>query len=150
MNPRNRYKAVKDSIVPHRRSSVVNPNSINPRNDSYTYDIQGNRTSVTIPWGNTLTSTYDPAGNRLTQVLADGRSGTRITNTYTYTNRNLIDTVTDFQGGRTRYTYDALGRKTRRELPSSLIDSYTAPSVRIHVAPIELESMRGRRGMIYQ
>ena len=34
------------------------------------------------------------------------------------------------------------------EIKSVLI--YSAPSVRIHVAPIELESMRGRRGMAYQ
>ena len=40
-HPRNRYQAGKHLIVLHRRSSVVNFNSINPRNDSYTYDGEG-------------------------------------------------------------------------------------------------------------
>ena len=31
--------------------------------ETYTYDTQGNRTGVTIPWGNTLTSTYDVTVN---------------------------------------------------------------------------------------
>ena len=33
---------------------------------------------------------------------------------------------------------------------SAEIINMTAPSVRIHVAPIELESMRGWRGMIHE
>ena len=41
MNPRNRYKAIKYFIVPHQCSSVVNSNSVNPQNDSYTYDGEG-------------------------------------------------------------------------------------------------------------
>ena len=64
-HPRNRYQAGKHLIVPHRRSSVVNSNSIHPRNDSYTYDSQGNRTGVSIPWGNTVTNTYDAANRQL-------------------------------------------------------------------------------------
>ena len=93
---------------------------------SYTYDAAGRLTHSTDSLANQSTRyTYDPAGNRLTQVLTDGQSGARLTNTYTYTARGLIDTVTDFRGGRTRYRYDALGRKTRRELPSSLIDAWT-------------------------
>ena len=39
------------------------------------------------------------------------RNGQGLTKTYTYTARGLIDTVTDFRGGQTRYSYDALRRK---------------------------------------
>ena len=53
-HPRNRYQAGKHLIVPHRRSSVVNPNSINPRNDSYTYDAAGSLTSHKITRENSL------------------------------------------------------------------------------------------------
>ena len=101
MNPRNRYQAGKHLIVPHRRSSVVNSNSINPRNDSYTYDTQGNRTGVTIPWGNTLTSTYNAANRQLS-------TGSR---RFTYdANGNLLtDTLGTEQ---TAYTYNGADRMT--------------------------------------
>ena len=114
-HPRNRYQAGKHLIVPHRRSSVVNSNSINPRNDSYTYDTQGNRTGVTIPWGNTLTSTYDAANRQLS-------SGSR---RYTYdANGNLItDTLGTEQ---TAYTYNGADRMTgvSANQPTVLADRY--------------------------
>ena len=48
MNPRNRYKAIKYFIVPHQCSSVVNSNSVNPQNDSWTYAAAGSLSSHKI------------------------------------------------------------------------------------------------------
>ena len=53
-HPRNRYQAGKHLIVPHRRSSVVNSNSINPRNgqghtETCTYGPAGSLTGITDP-----------------------------------------------------------------------------------------------------
>lgn len=54
MNPRSRCKAVKHLIVPHRRISVVNFNSINPRNgqghtETCIYVVAGSLTGITHP-----------------------------------------------------------------------------------------------------
>ena len=81
-HPRNRYQAVKHLIVPHRRSSVVNSNSINPRNDSFTYDPAGRLTSHKITRENSSGLTeiieakahlYNRAGQRIYDVDHQGR-----------------------------------------------------------------------------
>ena len=53
-HPRSRYQAGKHLIVPHRRSSVVNSNSINPRNgqghtETCIYVVAGSITGITDP-----------------------------------------------------------------------------------------------------
>ena len=120
----------------HRCPSVVNSNSINPRNDSYTYDTQGNRTGVTIPWGNTLTSTYDAAnrqlssgsrrytydanGNLITDTLGTERTAytyngaDRMTGVNTTTPRILANQYPD-QATAAQYHYDALGRRVQED-----------------------------------
>ena len=115
---------------------MVNLNSINPRNDSYTYDTQGNRTGVTTPWGNTLTSTYDAAnrqlstgsrrftydanGNLITDTLGTERTAytyngaDRMTGVNTTTPKILSNQYPD-QATAAQYHYDALGRRVQED-----------------------------------
>ncbi len=83
------------------------------RSESYTYDLNGNRTGTgysTTVMNETATSpgttyTYDNAGN-----MVSANNGSSIT-TYTYDYRNRLTDVT--QGGTiiASYTYDALNRR---------------------------------------
>ncbi|MDE1976420.1 MAG: RHS repeat protein, partial [Elusimicrobia bacterium] len=63
----------------------------------YTYDADGNRTSMTTPWG-TFNYTYD-ADNRLTSI-------------------------TNPQGERFALTYDADGRRTSLTYPNGVKTTY--------------------------
>lgn len=105
-----------------------------PANQSYSYDANGNRTSVTIgatsyPYTVASTSnrlnatagpapaktlTYDAAGN----VTADG------TQTFVYSNRGRMSSTT--RGSSTvSYKYNALGERLRKQGPTSLVSSGT-------------------------
>ena len=66
-HPRNRYQAGKHLIVPHRRSSVVNFNSINLRNNqclikTYTDNVLNQRTNETHGSNSFVDWTYDGEG----------------------------------------------------------------------------------------
>ena len=70
-HPRNRYQAGKHLIVPHRRSSVVNSNSINPRNNqcrikTCTYNSLNQSTNEIHGSAGFVDWTYDGEGRLLT------------------------------------------------------------------------------------
>ena len=104
--------------------------------ETYTYDTQGNRTGVTTPWGNTLTSTYDAAnrqlssgsrrftydanGNLITDTLGTEQTAytyngaDRMTGVSTTTPRILANQYPD-QATTAQYHYDALGRRVQED-----------------------------------
>jgi RHS repeat-associated protein len=101
---------------------------------SYVYDRWGNRTINPTSWGtgiNVKQFFVDTATNRL--GVPAGQSGTMtydnagnlITDTYTgvgsrtYDAENKMLTAVDFSGQTSRYTYDADGNRTRRQVASS-------------------------------
>jgi YD repeat-containing protein len=69
-------------------------NNLNP---SYTYDLNGNRITMTDPVGTTY---------------------------YTYDSLNRLTSITNPYGEITSYTYDALGRRTSTTLPNGVVTSY--------------------------
>jgi len=66
-----------------------------------------------------FTFTYDMAGNRKT--LTDPQTRTL---TYTYDPENRISTITDPVAGTITQTYDALGRPATRTFPNAMITDY--------------------------
>lgn len=100
---------------------------------TFTYDADHMRTQTNYPNGVSMFFTYDQS-NRLTRVLGKKpASGTVLTDfVYSWTNGSAQDTglrqsVTDKNGNKTSYTYDALNRLTRAETRTSggtLTDSY--------------------------
>ena len=85
------------------------------RSESYSYDLNGNRTGTGYSTGTDneqtaspgTTYTYDNAGNMVSQT----NTSTHVTTTYTYDYRNRLTEVT--QGGTiiATYTYDVLNRR---------------------------------------
>ena len=78
---------------------------------TYTYDAQDRRVEVTDPLARTTTFTYDPAGNLLSKTAPDGTL-----TEYRYDAANQLTGI-DYPSPRNpdvSYTYDQLGRKTRR------------------------------------
>jgi RHS repeat-associated protein len=74
---------------------------------TYVYDVNGNRLSLTTPSG-TLAGSYDDQDRLITY-------GTK---NYTYTVDGYLSAVTDSTTGQTtRYTYDGFGNLTRVQLP---------------------------------
>lgn len=100
---------------------------------SFVYDADDLRTETRYPNGVTMYVTYD-AANRIVRVLGKKpASGTVLTDfTYSWTNASGQDTglrqsVTDKDGTKTSYSYDALNRLTLAEERSSagtLLNSY--------------------------
>ncbi|RLG33490.1 hypothetical protein DRN97_04920 [Methanosarcinales archaeon] len=102
---------------------------------TYTYDNDDRLTSVSYPWGDTVSYSYDGAGNRLTMVV---NSGTPIQYSYnednqllsisdgtsfTYdSNGNVIEK--DVNGQKTRYSYDYENRLTGITFPDSTVSEY--------------------------
>lgn len=82
----------------------------------YTYDVNGNRLTVTDALGNTVTTEYD-AQNRPARVTYP--DGTFAETVYDASGRRIA--VVDELGRRTDYTYDARGRMTKviQPAPSS-------------------------------
>jgi RHS repeat-associated protein len=70
------------------------PNNLDPL---YTYDLNGNRASMTDPVGTTF---------------------------YAYDELNRITSITNPYGETTRYTYDNIGRRTSTTLPNGVVTSY--------------------------
>ena len=71
---------------------------------SYTYDVNGNITSITDSKGNTESYTYDVSGNMTRHTDASGR-----TTLYTYDAHGSVLSETDAKGSVTSYTYYANG-----------------------------------------
>jgi RHS repeat-associated protein len=101
---------------------------------AYTYDRYGNRTINPASWGtgiNTKQFTVDTATNRLgvpggqSGVMSYDNAGNLTTDTYsgagarTFDAENRMLTAGDFTGQISRYTYDADGKRTRRQVASS-------------------------------
>ena len=101
----------------------------------YIYDRYGNRTiDATQTWGTGINNkqfTVDAATNRLgvpvgqSGVMSYDSAGNLITDTYsgtgnrTYDANNRMTTAADNTGQVSRYTYDADGRRVRRQIASS-------------------------------
>jgi len=102
---------------------------------SYTYDRYGNRTiNAAQTWGtgiNTKQFTVDTGTNRLgvpvgqPGTMTYDNAGNLITDTYTgagnrsYDAENRMTTAADFTGQTSRHSYDADGRRVRRQVASS-------------------------------
>ena len=114
-HPRNRYQAGKHLIVPHRRSSVVNSNSIHPQNgqghtETCTYDAANRMTGVSTTTSTPLANRYpDQATSAAYHYDALGR---RVQEDYRRTQTTLgsggATTERIDQGSRITF-YDALG-----------------------------------------
>ncbi len=72
----------------------------------YSYDLAGNLTRLVSP-GGTWTYTYDVRGR-----LTDSTDPDAGDSHYTYTDNDLVKTVTDARGTSTRLVYDSLDRRT--------------------------------------
>lgn len=101
---------------------------------SYTYDRWGNRTIDPASWGvgiNEKQFTVDAATNRLavpngqSGVMDYDEAGNLKTDTYTgagnrtFDAENRMTTAADFTGQTSRYTYNADGQRTRRQVAGS-------------------------------
>ena len=101
---------------------------------SYTYDRWGNRTINPASWGtgiNVKQFSVDAATNRLgvpvgqSGVMSYDNAGNLTNDTYTgagtrtYDAENKMLTAKDFTGQTSRYTYDAVNNRTRRQVASS-------------------------------
>jgi RHS repeat-associated protein len=72
----------------------------------YQYDVQGNVIKMIDPIGNVTTSTYDGRGNRLTETNANGH-----TTTLAYDLMDRLVSTTDAKGNTTNFQYDANGNR---------------------------------------
>ncbi len=84
----------------------------------YTYNANGQVTSIVQPNGQTTTNTYNAGGFLSQQIVACFS-----TNSYTYTN-GLVLTHTDERGLTTTNTWDALQRLTKVSYPDVTFVSY--------------------------
>jgi len=85
-----------------------------------TYDLKGNRTSVTDPRNNTTTFTYDENGKLATSKNALGQ-----TTTYSYDPSGNLASISDPKGRITTYSYDFLERLTSVTYPDNSSETYT-------------------------
>ncbi|WP_052744834.1 LamG-like jellyroll fold domain-containing protein [Micromonospora sp. HK10] len=101
----------------------IKPDGTVLRTQSYGYDIAGNMTSATDPYGTVTTHEYDAAGRLVKQVepVSDTES---ITTTFGYDAAGNRTRYTDGRRNSTIYTYNTLG------LPESAIE----PSTTAHPA----------------
>jgi len=102
-----------------RRIQTVFPDG---STSSVTYDTRGRRIAETDPNGHTTNFEYDVQG-RLTAVILppveDPETGNLVRPRYEceYDDYGRLRSITDPKGRTTRFTYDALGRRTSRTLP---------------------------------
>jgi len=90
----------------------------------YIYDAKRNLTATIAPDGSTISYTYDANGNKTSMTDPLGNM-TR----YTYNSLNLVSTITDPKGAATTYAYDAKGNVTsmtdaRGKITSFAYDGY--------------------------
>lgn len=92
-------------------------------NTLYTYDGNGNRTSIKDPLGRTTTNTMD-ALNRLSQ-LVDPYNGATKPTIYAYDGNSVLAQVTDPRTLVTSYTINGFGETTRLQSPDTGIADNT-------------------------
>ena len=84
---------------------------------SYTYDKDNRVLTKTLPGGTQLTYTYDPVGNLLTFTDGGGQVS------YSYNQVNELVTLTEPGGARTTFGYDAAGQRTSTSYPNGVVMS---------------------------
>jgi YD repeat-containing protein len=84
---------------------------------SFTYDANGNVTSVTDSNGRGLSYGYNAVGNKTKMVSPDGR-----TITYNYDTGGRLTSIVD--GGTFTFGYDSLGRRSRISYPNGDVTTY--------------------------
>lgn len=103
--------------------TVNGPRTDVPDVTTFTYDVQGNLSTVTNPLGQiTAFTSYDGAGRPLSMTAPNG-----IVTTFAYDPRGRLSSQTEGTE-KTQYTHDAVGNLTKVTLPdgSSLTYSYDA------------------------
>ena len=86
----------------------------------YTYDQAGNKTSVTLPEGQSSLFTYDPL-NRMTSVTEPGGEETQ----FSYNAAGRKELHTDAAGRKTNFTYDPNGNLLSINYAGALTTSYS-------------------------
>lgn len=119
--------------VVHNYSNGLLASEVDPAgfSQSYTYDPQKNRLTVTDKRGKVWTYTYGTKGNVLT-----AKSPLNHTTTYTYNSFNLPLTVTNPLGHVTTQTYDANGNMT--SLKNGLNQTKLTVTYNTHGDPISV------------
>ncbi len=92
---------------------------------SYSYDADGRLETVTAPSGVTVTMTYTADGQVATQTATDGVDTS--VRTFAYNDRGQPASI-DEDGNETTFTYDDVGRLTRRRDPDGDKHYYTYDS----------------------
>ena len=103
--------------------TTCNSQPVNGIDPQYTYDLNGNRTSMIGPNGITWTYEYDTADRLTTITNPDGRK-----TTFTYDADGRRTSMTYANGAVTSYTYDAAGRLTgisAKRADGTTISSYS-------------------------
>ena len=107
----------------------------NQRTTSYVHNTNGNPVLITSPTGTTSFNSYDTGNNQNlpTAITTNGQNSTLaydtngnilivtkngISNSFTYTNFNDVETHTDGNGNVTQYDYDSNGNLTQVNRPS--------------------------------
>jgi RHS repeat-associated protein len=88
----------------------------------YSYDSRDRLTGLIYPDGRRLSYTYDVQGNRTS--LTAQLSATSLTSNYTYDALNRLATVSDPQGRTYTYGYDANGNRASLGYPNGVTTSY--------------------------
>jgi len=80
---------------------------------TYSYNADGNLTATTDGAGNTVSYTYDPAGNIIALTYPNGKTVTR-----SYNSAGQLASVTDWLGNTTTFSYDHDGNLTATTYPN--------------------------------
>jgi RHS repeat-associated protein len=92
---------------------------------NYSYDQSGNMTSMTDPRGNTTRYGYGP-GSPLPTLISLNAGGRTLTLARSYSpHTGVLLTESDYNGNTAGYSYDPLGRVTRKTNPDGTSISYT-------------------------
>ncbi len=87
--------------------------------ETYTYNSRGWLLTATNASGDTMSYSYDEAGNQTSMTTPTG------TTSYTYDALNRLETVTAPDGGVTTYTYDEVGNLLTTTTPNSVRTTWT-------------------------